>query len=74
MEPHEKLREAMLILSEVRKGLDLSETKCECCGLTKYTNYEHRKWDETLRGGIKKLRRLSDEMERKGFTATPSSR
>lgn len=59
-----KLRLARRLISSVRKDLDISKVSCEHCDLSRYNNWLHHQWDDTLKGASQRLSRLVDAMER----------
>jgi len=61
----QKLRIAAGLLAEVRRDLDTRREGCSTCGVERYLNWLHHQWDETLKGGLRKLRRVADEMDRR---------
>jgi hypothetical protein len=54
------MRQAASLLVTARKDLDLTEARCQSCGLKHYRNYVDYLADKQLAGMVSRLQRFAD--------------
>jgi hypothetical protein len=57
-----KINHAQALIEEVRDSLSAENINCECCGLTKYTNFDQYQVREWLNAAITRLSKTSERI------------
>lgn len=57
-----KLEQARRLIEQVRDSLSLDSSVCECCGLTKYHNFDQYQVREQLNAAINRLTKTGERI------------
>lgn len=57
-----KLEQAKKLIEQVRDSLSSESKVCECCGLTKYQNYDQYQVREWLNAAINRLEKTTERI------------